>query len=187
MVCLFRVLHLKKKMTESQLGFFRFLEKMSKKKDELDTLYHQDTNGDVPIDTDYLNFLESHLKNEIAVLQKKFPLSGRSVLVTVALLMLYFKYDAVKKYLVMSKDIMKFFTRYDEPMLILDLRDTIHELEDKHIIECKKIEFYPVRVFWDFDRDCNEHYLIPVKPNFVPFSNCKFELTDYVIEKITAL
>lgn len=156
-------------MTATQSDFFRFLENIAQKIADINGIYYGYENDHIQNEMDYFSFLEEQLKNEIRKLQKQFHLSDRGILVMVAFVMIYFQYDAVKKYLLMSKDIVRFFTRFYGPMLILDLRDALYELEDKFIIEIKKIEFYPVRVFWDSDQECNDYYLIPVKPNFVPF------------------
>ncbi|RRQ45812.1 hypothetical protein DTW91_08605 [Chryseobacterium sp. SC28] len=60
-----------------------------------------------------------------------------------------------------------------ENLMILQLRDSIFELEDKSLIQISNAEFYLVRVYNKADQRENDYYMLPSKPSFVPFANNK--------------
>lgn len=173
-------------MTTSQLDFFEQVKNLSQKIDVLDTEFHQDFDGKAR-EPDYPAFLEKKLGDDLSVLALRFSVSPKAALMIAAMVMLYFELGTVRRNFIMSKDLERFLTRYEEPMLILKFCDVLYELEERNILKTEKAEFYPVRVFWEADRNVNDYYLLPAGKTFVPFADCRFELTEIFINKIMQL
>ena len=179
-------------MSENQIKFFQLLQEMHYK---IMCFSHQCTlrqnifreNGYSEIIENIFEDLEKELSLELTEISKKFFVSKRASMVLGAIIHLYVKHEGVRTNFITFGDIERFFYMDVELSLLIKLRESIFELQEKNIIEINDVEFYLVRVFNKSDRRENDYYMLPAKPSFVPFANKKFELSPSTINKLNNL
>ena len=132
----------------------------------------------------YLERLRSEISDKLYIIKDVFSVDYNEAMILAALMHCEMQYGIPKSEFIVFKDLLRFYQFDFSSSLYFQFRESIYSLEEKGLIEIDDFDYYPVPVVDFEDQKRNEHYLIPVKPSFMPFTGKKFSLSAIVLKKL---